>query len=92
MTGQYKRAQQIRSGARWQKCRKLKLSHDPVCEYCQKKPSMHVHHIKPVSECPELAHTQSNLMALCERCHQGIEAAAKRGITVQDLKELFSGD
>lgn len=58
---------------------KLLMERGCRCELCgadlvNKKAEMH--HIKPVSFCPELRHEPSNLMILCHDCHNGIHQKA----------------
>ena len=63
--------------ASWRKVRDVKLAHDPLCERClqqgRDKAASMVHHIKPVIECPELRLQMTNLMSLCNPCHEEIE-------------------
>ncbi|WP_013627829.1 HNH endonuclease [Rubinisphaera brasiliensis] len=58
--------------ARWIRLRNWKLRIDPVCQRCGTHHDLHVHHIRPRKQCPELALQLSNLKTLCRRCH-GIE-------------------
>ena len=63
----------------WRKCRAAVLKeHNGLCQLCLSKgliePAVHVHHIKPLTadtvNDPRIALDRSNLMALCEECHQ----------------------
>jgi 5-methylcytosine-specific restriction protein A len=62
--------------AQWQKVRRVKLNSDPLCEVHTERGyvvvAVLVHHIKPVSEYPELRLVKSNLMSLCNECHEEI--------------------
>ena len=81
------------SSHRWQKLRASYLQAHPVCEYCdaEGKTSLSrvVHHVVPVEDAKDtatmeaLAFDVSNLMALCDACHERIHAMigshAKKG-------------
>lgn len=75
------RNKRIRSSARWQKVARMIRTAHPLCQdplgiHAQKSEtvsSAEVHHIKGLSEAPELAFVHSNLMALCSACHAKIE-------------------
>ena len=63
----------------WKKCRAAVLSdRGGLCEACLKKglivPAVHVHHRTPITpdnlDDPRITLDSSNLMALCEECHQ----------------------
>ena len=45
-----------------------------ICQNCKRygrtTAAEQVHHIKHVDEFPELAYTDDNLIALCNKCHQ----------------------
>lgn len=59
----------------WKAARAEKLTTNPVCERCERVFAQHVHHKIPLAECPEEQKTaQSNLMAVCQPCHNAIEA------------------
>jgi hypothetical protein len=43
---------------------------NPECAYCGRSARTHVHHIVPVSRCPERAGDSTNFITLCaKRCH-----------------------
>jgi len=58
----------------WQKVRKIKIKQDPLCEICARvdidRVASIVHHIKPIETHPELRLVMSNLMSLCNDCHE----------------------
>ena len=63
----------------WRRCRESYLSSvGRLCEICLSKgliePAVHVHHKKPITpenlNDPRITLDHSNLMALCEECHQ----------------------
>ena len=63
----------------WRKCRDALLKErGGLCEICLSKgliePAVHVHHKKPITpenlSNPSITLDHSNLMALCEECHQ----------------------
>ncbi len=61
-------------GKRWKNKRATILRRDGyMCQECRKygrrTPAVTVHHIKHVDEYPELAYINSNLMSLCQACH-----------------------
>lgn len=51
------------------------------CQLCKAKglyvPATTVHHVKTVRQCPWLALTKSNCMALCDNCHYEIHHTKK---------------
>ncbi|MED3563459.1 HNH endonuclease signature motif containing protein [Bacillus xiapuensis] len=73
----YKRNPESRTfynSAAWQKCRQLALIRDNnLCQDCLSKkkltPAEMVHHIKELTEHPELALSLDNLESLCNPCH-----------------------
>lgn len=59
---------------KWKKKREHILRRDMYqCQKCKRYGRMReattVHHIKHADEYPELAYTDSNLISLCEACH-----------------------
>ena len=66
---------------RWEKLRKLKLNHSPLCELCQKQglitPAVLVHHIKPIEDGGSM-YDYDNLMSLCANCHNKIHESFKK--------------
>ena len=69
-------ASKKRYGRTWRKVRERFLSAHPLCEECRKRgmttPAQEVHHILPLGRGG--ANHESNLMALCKRCHSAISA------------------
>jgi 5-methylcytosine-specific restriction enzyme A len=57
----------------WSKVRDYVLTRDPFCKKCLlngiEKPSVEVHHKKPLELFPELGLDESNLEGLCKECH-----------------------
>jgi hypothetical protein len=62
----------IRS-SRWPTVRKHFLAKNPVCQVCNSKKNLNVHHIQPFHLQPGLELEESNLITLCEggsiNCH-----------------------
>jgi 5-methylcytosine-specific restriction endonuclease McrA len=54
--------------ARWKKLRAEILASDPLCNDCNRQPSVTVHHIVRRSEGGPFF-DRSNLLALCRGCH-----------------------
>jgi 5-methylcytosine-specific restriction endonuclease McrA len=79
MTSQYKEACDIRSSTRWTKLSNYIRRKYPICQYCNTYPSQEVHHIKSLTKFPEKAYEVDNLLSMCIRCHNWIEARNKRG-------------
>jgi 5-methylcytosine-specific restriction endonuclease McrA len=76
----YDAAKKIRSTERWQTIRSMAMSKaSGMCLYCYAQPAEEVHHIKSVSQYPELAYTFDNLVPLCARCHGWMGTREKRG-------------
>ena len=65
-----------RYGRAWKRIRDRYVADHPLCEMCKKAgkltPTEEVHHILPLSRGG--THAQTNLMALCKRCHSEITA------------------
>lgn len=88
-------AQRIRNGARWQKYRDWFKRRHPLCadplkvhsRHGRVVPSKHVHHIRPLSQYPDLAFVESNCAALCAGCHSTIEAMIRSGKAVGGVFE-----
>jgi len=57
------------SSRAWKDLRLCKLSIDPVCEHCCEAFADHVHHVKEVSDFPELRLVLENLESCCNSCH-----------------------
>lgn len=65
---------------RWRALRILKLQNNPLCEECLKNdritPSVEVHHVQrfmsgsSIEQIKFLGFDYSNLLSLCESCHQ----------------------
>ena len=74
-------ANQVRQSQRWRKLRKLYAARHPLCadpfgwhkQDGVTVPMEHVHHIIPIKHNPKLAYTESNLMAVCAKCHAKLE-------------------
>jgi len=65
----------------WKVVRQQHITDHPLCADCYKKniytPMNDVHHIKKLSEHPELRDVYSNLMSLCHSCHSKRTAAGQ---------------
>lgn len=62
------------NSSKWRAKQKAIMRRDGyMCQHCKRYgrrvPAKVVHHIKHVDEYPELAYTDSNLVSLCEACH-----------------------
>lgn len=57
----------------WGRWRLAYLREHPLCVDCKAQgfiePAREVHHIRKVSEAPELKMEETNVMALCKPCH-----------------------
>jgi hypothetical protein len=82
--GNGERIAKLRSSDRWQRLRGLVLCDNPLCAICS-RPAYEVHHIKEAARHEELFFDQSNLVGLCENCHEKLHSAQKRGITIDVL-------
>lgn len=60
--------------AEWRKVRAEVLREHPLCADCLARGIVRaatvVHHIRAISECPELRLESRNLLALCRDCHE----------------------
>lgn len=49
------------------------MAENPICIDCERvgkvKGAEHIHHVAKLADRPDLKYEWSNLMALCERCH-----------------------
>jgi 5-methylcytosine-specific restriction endonuclease McrA len=60
------------SSNKWKRLKRSLFSISNKCEYCGSTEKLTVHHIKPRSSNPELSFEPSNLVILCEKCHNHI--------------------
>jgi 5-methylcytosine-specific restriction enzyme A len=73
----YKRNREARTfykSKAWEKCRKVVLQRDNyLCRKCLEQgriaPADMVHHIEELTDNPELALNEDNLISLCNTCH-----------------------
>lgn len=54
-------------GGSWPRLRRLILARSPVCQHCQRLPSVDVDHIVPIAQGG--TYGEDNLEALCHSCH-----------------------
>ena len=71
---------------RWKRKRVAILRRDCYsCVWCRRygrnRPAVVVHHIKHVDEYPELAYEDSNLVSLCQGCHNKAHPEKARAAT-----------
>jgi 5-methylcytosine-specific restriction enzyme A len=73
-------AKKFYNSVAWSKCRQIKLSRDPWCEKCLQQhvltPASIVHHVKPITEFPELRLDIDNMESNCASCHSRWHACA----------------
>ena len=50
--------------------KKFLNSNDYCCFSCGKRKKLHIHHVFPIKEYPNLMKFQGNLMFLCSTCHR----------------------
>jgi 5-methylcytosine-specific restriction endonuclease McrA len=66
-------AKKFYNSTAWLKCRQIKLSRDPYCQKCLKHevftPATIVHHLKPITDFPELRLDIDNMESNCASCH-----------------------
>lgn len=55
--------------SRWKRIKRLMFSLITKCEKCGELHNLTVHHVKPRQTHPELAFEPSNLVVLCQECH-----------------------
>jgi 5-methylcytosine-specific restriction enzyme A len=62
----------------WRKLSESKRKLDPLCEECERKgfstAAESVHHVVPIRLAPHLRLVWSNLMSVCNECHELLEA------------------
>ena len=74
-------------GRKWRKARKIYLSLNPLCKFCEQegiiRPAMEVDHIERHKGDPQLFWDESNWQGLCTFHHQSTKARMERsGITI----------
>lgn len=70
--------QKIRNTKEYKEFRKKVLERDKnTCQNCGSKKQLEVHHIKSVSEYPELALDIKNAITYCKNCHSKTESYLK---------------
>ena len=62
---------------RWRRLRDWYIGRHPLCEECGRAPATEVDHIREIRDGGD-AMSESNLRALCHRCHMTKTAAARR--------------
>jgi 5-methylcytosine-specific restriction protein A len=62
----------------WREIRNRYLANHRICEKCKLRPSVEVHHIKPIQDGGERLN-DANLMALCKPCHSKVTLKSTRG-------------
>ena len=67
------------SDRKWRRLRKMKLAADPMCQKCEEKASVLVHHIDDVKHHPEKKMEWGNLLSLCNDCHESIHRPDRWG-------------
>ena len=62
----------------WLRLKSLILTEkNRTCEVCGRTCNLHVHHILPRAECPNLSLDKENLMVVCESCHRELHRGDK---------------
>lgn len=70
---------------RWRRLREALLMINPICQRCGQELSVEVHHVIPLADARDeqmmvdIGFDESNLMCLCERCHDIIHREVKGG-------------
>lgn len=63
----------IRQSSQYLDFKKRVLKRDKyLCQICGSKNKLHVHHIKPFSQYPDLKFDVNNGITLCEKCHRKV--------------------
>lgn len=81
----------FRSSVRWTKCRKLFVTHNPLCcdpfkDHPERViPTQEVHHIIGLAEDLSLGLVWANLAAMCRACHSKVETIERKGTGTQYL-------
>ena len=67
------RGKRLHYGGTWSRLSRTVRENNPMCQRCQKEPSVEVHHIVPFAIDPRLKLDPRNLLAVCRRCHEQLE-------------------
>lgn len=68
-TGEYRDWKRLSLERAGFQCEKCGVEQESTCECCGTVIKLHVHHIKKVSEFPDLIHDPDNSLVLCPKCH-----------------------
>jgi len=59
----------LHSTKTWQDLRRIQIRQQPFCVKCGSVDKLHIDHINPHNEDPDLFFDQDNLQTLCSKCH-----------------------
>lgn len=75
--GHTKTTKQRGYGSDWRRLSERYREEFPLCQVCmmegKAEPVRHTHHIEKVNDAPELRLQRSNLLSVCEACHERVE-------------------
>ena len=64
----------------WRKARKQAVTRDQACTNCGNTTALSVHHIRSITEAPDLAYDLDNLITLCQKCHATLENSKRAAL------------
>jgi 5-methylcytosine-specific restriction protein A len=69
----------------WRRLSERVRAEHPLCQVCEQRgdvtPATEVHHIIPVDDAPWLRLERSNLVSICNQCHNDIHAGVPRWLS-----------
>jgi 5-methylcytosine-specific restriction protein A len=71
------RSKKFYDSAAWARARIDQLNHFPVCQHCTKSLAYAVHHVIPLAINWELRLAATNLMSICQPCHNTLHKGKK---------------
>lgn len=91
-TKQPKVTNPLRRTPEYQQFHKEMIKANPICakKDCDNS-ATDIHHIKRITEFPELIFEPANVICTCHDCHLLIESAVNRNIDPEIWKHLFEG-
>lgn len=83
----YKTKNKFYDTKEWREARALKVASHPICQTCDRKPAMEVHHVVRLEDCsPGQEFDQDNLLSTCRSCHA--KESQREGLVKKKAKKI----